>query len=127
MTKRYAALLCSLVLSNVAPVWAAEAPDVAKALVMTPVRLVAFGAGAVVGTPIAVLRKTYQNTMSTSETMTGKNDNKFLTAGACVLALPVGMFTGTLEGAYLGTKNSWMNSSEHPFGKDSFSLGEMKE
>jgi len=126
MSKRYSLLLCALAVSatTIAPVWAVEAPDVAKALVMTPVRLVAFGVGAVVGTPIAILRKSYSNTMATAQ---GKSDNKFMQAGAYLVCLPVGIFTGTLEGAYLGTKNSWMNSSEHPFGKDSFSLGEMKD
>jgi hypothetical protein len=113
----------ALAVTSSCPVWAVEAPDVAKALVKTPVRLVAFGAGAVVGTPIAVLRKSYQNTMSTAGE---KSDSKLKQAGAYALCLPVGIFTGTAEGVYLGTKNSWMNSSEHPFGKDSFSLGEMK-
>ena len=129
MTKRIAALLGVLALSaaSFAPAQAVEAPDVAKSLVLTPVRLVAFGVGAVVGTPIAILRKSYQDTSSTAEQISGKSDNKFKTAGAYLFAWPVGVFTGTLEGTYLGTKNSWMNSSEHPFSKDSFSLGEMKD
>jgi hypothetical protein len=126
MTRRFAALICGTALSamSAAPAFAAEAPDVAKALVLTPLRLVAFSAGAVIGTPIAVLRKSYANT---HETFSSKSDNKVMAAGTALAALPVGIFTGTLEGVFLGTKNSWMNSTEHPFGKDSFSLGEMKE
>lgn len=126
MTRRFAALICGTAISamSAAPALAAEAPDVAKALFLAPLRLVAFSAGAVVGTPIAVLRKSYTNT---HETFSSKSDNKVMAAGACLVALPVGVFTGTVEGIYLGTKNSWMNSTEHPFGKDSFSLGEMKD
>ena len=103
----------------------AMADDSLKGAAMIPVRLLAFGVGAVVGTPIAVLRKTCENTTTMSGEIGGK-DNPALRGASALAILPFAVFKGGLEGLYYGTANSWANSSEHPFSKDSFSLGEMK-
>ncbi len=101
--------------------------DSVKGAAMIPVRLVAFATGAVIGTPIAIVRKTCSNTTEMSGQLSGKSDNIAL-RGACGLAtLPFAVFKGGLEGIYYGTANSWTNSSEHPFSGDSFSLGDMKD
>ncbi|MBX9725243.1 MAG: hypothetical protein K2X81_27815, partial [Candidatus Obscuribacterales bacterium] len=87
--------------------------DSVKGAAMIPVRLLAFGTGAVIGTPIAVLRKTCANTTEMSGQLSGKSENPAL-RGVCALAtLPFAVFKGGLEGLYYGTANSWSNSSEH--------------
>lgn len=105
----------------------AKADDSSKGVAMIPVRLVAFATGAVVGTPIAVVRKVCENTTTMSGDLSGKSDNALLRGTCAVVTLPFAVFKGGLEGAYYGTANSWTNSSEKPFSADSFSLGEMKE
>jgi hypothetical protein len=99
----------------------------AKGVAMIPVRLVAFATGAVIGTPIAVVRKVAENTVTMSGQATGKTDNVLLRGVAGVVVLPFALFKGGIEGGYLGTANSWENSSEKPFSAESFSLGEMKD
>jgi len=88
---------------------------------------VAFASGWVIGTPIAVVRKTAQNTVDATKEASGNSDKKWKLAAASLVGLPVGIFTGSLEGTYWGFANSYKNSDEKPFGKDSFSLGEMKD
>ncbi|MBX9690482.1 MAG: hypothetical protein K2X27_27450 [Candidatus Obscuribacterales bacterium] len=103
----------------------AKADDSLKGVAMIPVRLLAFATGAVVGTPIAVVRKTASNTTEMSGELSGKSDNPLLRGGSALVILPFAVFKGGLEGLYMGTANSWKNSSEKPFSKDSFSLGDM--
>lgn len=106
----------------------ALADDSAKGVAMIPVRLVAFAAGAVVGTPVAVVRYSCKNTTDMSGQLAGDESKNPLLRGACVVGtLPFALFKGGLEGMYYGTANSWSNSSEHPFSGDSFSLGEIKD
>jgi len=131
MSKTATAILCGLALSvsSTLPVLALTigAPDVLRGVVVTPVRLAWFSAGTVIGTPIAMVRKTVDNTVDTHKSLSEKSEHKVLKAGACLVALPVGVFTGTLEGLYLGVENSWKNSNEPPFKKEMFSLGELKD
>lgn len=95
-------------------------------IMMIPVRLVAFGAGAVVGTPIAIVRKIAENDKDMANSAAGDDANPLLKGGAMLVTLPFAVFKGGLEGAYWGVSNSWTNSSEKPFSGESFSLGEMK-
>lgn len=123
MSRNLAPLLAfCLALSGLLP---ACADDSAKGVAMIPVRLVAFATGAVIGTPIAILRKTAENTSGMSGQLAGDDGNPALRGAAALVVLPFAVFKGGLEGAYYGTANSWANSSEKPFSKDSFSLGEM--
>jgi hypothetical protein len=93
----------------------AHAENSANGVLMIPVRLVAFATGAVIGTPIAVVRKVAENTTTMSGDATGKSDNVLLRGVAGIAILPFAVFKGGLEGAYCGTANSWKNSSEKPF------------
>lgn len=125
MTRKLAPIIAScLALSGLLP---ACADDSAKGVAMIPVRLVAFAAGAVVGTPIAVLRKTAENTSGMSGQLAGDDGNPMLRGAAGLVVLPFAVFKGGLEGLYYGTANSWKNSSEKPFSAESFSLGDMDE
>ena len=127
MTRKLAPVFAAC-LSLVTLIPAAKAEDSVKGAAMIPVRLVAFATGAVVGTPIAVVRYTCSNTKTMSGQISGDNSKNPLLRGTCALAtLPFAVFKGGLEGMYYGTANSWSNSSEHPFSTDSFSLGEMKD
>lgn len=105
----------------------AKADDSAKGVAMIPVRLVAFATGAVIGTPIAVVRKVAENATTMSGEATGHTDNILLRGVAGIVCMPFAVFKGGLEGGVMGTENSWKNSSEKPFSAESFSLGEMKE
>lgn len=103
----------------------AKADDSAKGVAMIPVKLVAFATGAVIGTPIAIVRKVCENTTTMSGDATGKSDNLALRGAAGLVTFPFAVFKGGLEGAYYGSANSWKNSSEKPFSASSFSLGDM--
>jgi hypothetical protein len=105
----------------------AQAADSASGVLMIPVRLVAFATGAVIGTPIAVVRKVADNTVTMSGEASGKSDNPVLRGAAAIVISPFAVFKGGIEGLYCGTANSWKTSSEKPFSAESFSLGEMKD
>lgn len=125
MRKQFAAFLSALAVTTTLATPAFAEDGGVNGVMMIPVRLLAFGVGAVVGTPIAIVRKTTQNTCEMSESLSGKSENPLVRGAAGLAILPFAVFKGGLEGAYYGTANSWKNSSENPFGKDSFSLGEM--
>lgn len=129
MTKTALAVLSSLAVGALgcAPVHAVEGMEVGQDVMKTTARLTIFTAGAVLGIPIAVVRKTAQNTVDTSKEMAGKSENKAAKAGLGLVGVPVGVFTGGLEGVWLGTTNSWTSSKDKPFSKDLVSLGEMKD
>lgn len=125
MSRNLAPILAACIaLAGLVP---AKADDSVKGVMMIPVKLVAFTAGAVVGTPIAIVRKVAENTSTMSGDASGKSDNVAVRTVAGVAMLPFAIFKGGLEGGYLGTANSWKNSSEKPFSADSFSLGDMKD
>lgn len=126
MSRKLASLLLAGGLAS-AGFLPAQADDSAKGVAMIPVRLLAFATGAVVGTPIAIVRKTCENTTQMSSDLSGKSDNPALRGISALVILPFAVFKGGLEGAYYGTANSWAKSSEKPFSAESFSLGEMKD
>ncbi|MBI4532605.1 MAG: hypothetical protein HY711_01555 [Candidatus Melainabacteria bacterium] len=94
--------------------------------VQLPHRLAAFVAGVVIGTPIAIVRKSYQQTITATRDIVGESTNPLFVLPAGALSLPYAVLGGTFEGAYTGLLNAWVNSADDPFGKDSFSLGEMQ-
>ncbi|MCA9803907.1 MAG: hypothetical protein KC777_18180 [Cyanobacteria bacterium HKST-UBA02] len=113
------------VLAAAAPAPAhADSGDFLSSAVKFPVALLSFTAGTVIGTPIAVLRKTASNTKETAEQVSG-DGGAVKTAAGYLVGLPVGIFKGTIEGLWLGPKNAAMNASESPFSKDGFSLGDL--
>lgn len=129
MTKELKAILSSLAVTVVscAPAFAVEGMEVGKAVAKTTVRLPLFAAGTVLGVPIAILRKSAKNTSETTKELREKSENKFAKAGLSVFGAPVGVFTGTLEGMWVGTDNSWKSSKDKLFTKESVSLGDLGE
>lgn len=123
----YAAGLMMSVLSAL-PARADSVNDMAKNTAMFPVKVVAVGSAAAVGTPIAVTRQVCvrirEFTGEFADKIGGKEDfppNLF----ASVLSIPFGTLVGTAEGLYMGPKNAVKHGVEKPFSQDSFSLGEI--
>jgi len=92
-------------------------------LIKFPVTLTSVAAGTALGTPIAMSRKMMSNTKETYDSVGEGGGMK--KAAALVVAPPVGIVKGSFQGMILGPKNAWNNSSEHPFSKDCFSLGDL--
>jgi hypothetical protein len=89
-------------------------------------RLASFTTGVIVGTPIAIFRKSVECTVSDTKELVGESRNPVFLVPAGIISLPWGVFSGGVEGLYTGVANSWVNSDDKPFSKDAFSLGEMK-
>lgn len=85
-----------------------------------------FVVGTVVGTPIAAVRKTIQDTRSGIKDITGENKwlKILLFVPGTIISVPFACVSGPVEGAYFGTRNSLVHANE-PFSKDAFSLGDM--
>lgn len=111
----------ALTITCVTPVFAEENP--VKQVFMFPVKIAAFGAGVVVGTPIAIVRTSAKNTKKSTKDLGGEG-NAVKTGLAAIVGLPLGVFTGTLEGSYYGISNATMHTDK-PFCKEAFSLGEL--
>lgn len=124
MSRKLALVLAtSITMIGLAP--AKADGDSVKGAMMIPVKAVAFVAGAAVGTPIAIVRKTASNDKAMAGQLSGK-DNPLVTGAAGLVCLPFAVFKGGLEGSVAGVQNSWKNSSEKPFSGESFSLGDME-
>lgn len=112
------------------PVRASDSvPDMAKNTAMFPVKIIAIGSAAVIGTPVAVVRQVAvrirEFTGTFADNIGGKDSfppNLF----ASVLSIPFGTLVGSAEGLYYGPKNAVEHGVEKPFSQDSFSLGDMK-
>lgn len=123
MKKLLASLsLCALSLSC-APAFAGDDP--ASNTVLIPVRVLAFGVGTVIGTPISIIKHSISNTGKHTEAYADKIGGKD-NAVSVFFAAPVGLVTGTAvglgQGAFDGPKNSVDNCAEHPFSAASMSL-----
>lgn len=110
------------------PAQADSVNDMAKNSAMFPLKAVAIGSAAVVGTPIAVTRQVAvrirEFTGTFADNIGGKEDfppNLF----ASFLSVPFGTIVGSAEGLYYGPKNAVVHGVEKPFSQASFSLGEI--
>ena len=118
-------LLLASLIGAAAPAFAGDDP--ATNTVLIPVRLVAFGVGAVIGTPVAVVKHVVKDIGAHDEAMADKVGGKD-NAAARILLAPFAVVSGTVMGAgqglYDGPKNSVDNCVEHPFSPASISIGE---
>ncbi len=122
--KKFTAVTLSafaLFIAGVKPAFAGDNPMMQ--VFMFPVKVVAFGTSAVVGTPIAIVRTSAKNTCKSNKDMGGEG-SVVKTGLLSVVSLPLGIVTGTLEGGYYGLSNASMHTDK-PFCKDAFSLGEL--
>ena len=123
----FAAGLMASVISTL-PAQADSVGDMAKNSAMLPLKAVAVGSAAVVGTPIAVTRQVAvrirEFTGTFADNIGGKEDfppNLF----ASFASVPFGTIVGVAEGLYYGPKNAVVHGVEKPFSQSSFSLGEI--
>ncbi len=137
----FAALLLSICLSSGSFAMAADSAqasssdelnfgDVVNGVSFTGARLVRCSLGLVIGTPIAVLRRTLRSTHDTSKSVAGDNANQAVSVLTEALVLPVGVLVGGVDGLGWSVSNSWKNSElEKPFhfNKEIFSLGSIDE
>ncbi|MBX9691683.1 MAG: hypothetical protein K2Z81_04810 [Cyanobacteria bacterium] len=85
-------------------------------------RMASFTAGVVVGTPVAIVKRTYQQTRDGSTDLIGDSKNPILVATTTAFALPFAIFGGPIQGVEYSIRNSWIGSREEPFGKTAFSI-----
>ena len=76
--------------------------------------------GLLVGTPVAIVRKSAEETVSATRDLVGETDNPFVLGAAGILGVPAGICSGVLQGPFVAATNGWENKS---FSKESFSLG----
>jgi hypothetical protein len=112
----------TIVASGAAPALAADKDVSPVGVAMWPVKLVAMGAGAVVGTPIAVTRYVAKESVASTKKIAGDKSNPVFAVACGVVGVPIGVFVGGVEGLYHGPANAY----SHPFNKDAFSLGEIE-
>jgi hypothetical protein len=115
------------VLASALAMVATGAPALAEGSTLTnialaPVKVVGLATGAVVGTPIAVTRYVAKESVASTKKIAGDSGNPALLAAAGLIGVPIGVFVGGVEGVYYGSANAYSK----PFGKDSFSLGEIE-
>ena len=123
-------LLTTLTLTSMAlscaPAFSAD-DDAAKNTVLIPVRLVSFGVGTVIGTPISIVKRSATNINKHNKAMAGKfggEDNTFSRIMMAPVAVVTGAAMGAGQGLYDGPKNSVDNCVEHPFSTASMSLSD---
>lgn len=125
-----AVLGLAVILGALAPVSAQETPSTTPepksqsddgGLSSLPGKALGAAFGALFGTPIAIVRKTAEETVSATKDLVGESENPFLIGAAGILGVPAGICSGVLQGPFVATKNGWDNK---PFSKESFSLGE---
>lgn len=106
-----------------APAFAGDDP--ATNTVLIPVRILAFGVGAVIGTPVAIVKHTISDIPKHAGAIADKvggKDNMAAVVFATPAAIVSGTVTGTAQGLYDGPKNSVDNCVEHPFSTASMSI-----
>ena len=93
-----------------------------------PKRLVAFTVGAAIGTPIAVVRSTHKELIKQTKVaydLGGVRPKPLAYASAAFFGIPSGIVSGAWTGVTNGVSDSWVNSKDAPFSKESFSLDKM--
>lgn len=91
-------------------------------------RLASFATGVVVGTPIAVVRRTGIEIVQGEHDLIGEADRWYKKVALVMpgfLAVPYGAISGGIGGSVYAVKNAWVGSGDEPFGKESFSLGDI--
>lgn len=96
------------------------------ALSKVPRNVPAFLTGAVVGTPVAVVRMSKREIVTSTRELVGDTDNPLFLGAGGILGVPAGLMSGAIYGLYAGVADSWVNADDNPYSKDSFSLGDMK-
>lgn len=99
----------------------------AKGTAWFPVRVASVAAGCVFGTPVAMTRRTAVRIRTINEQSADKiggHEHFPPNLFAAFFSVPAGTLIGVAEGAYYGPKNAISQCMEHPFSKDTFTMGD---
>lgn len=91
-------------------------------------RLASFTAGVIVGTPIAVVRRTGIEIVQGEHDLIGEADTWYKKVALVMpgfISVPWGAVSGGASGCMYSLKNAWVESGQEPFSKDVFSLGDV--
>ncbi|MBX9689109.1 MAG: hypothetical protein K2X27_20540 [Candidatus Obscuribacterales bacterium] len=91
-------------------------------------RLASFTTGVVFGTPIAIVRRTGMEIAQGERDLIGEADTWYKKVAMVFpgfIAVPYGAVSGGVGGCVYSVKNAWTGSGDAPFGKESFSLGDI--
>ncbi len=125
MKKLISSACLAMMSLSAAPAFAGDDP--ATNTVLIPVRVLAFGVGAVVGTPVSMVKHSLKNIQAHDKAFAGKVGGEDNTAARIFMA-PVSIVTGTVmgsgQGLVDGPKNSVDNCVEHPFSTASMSMSD---
>ena len=123
-----AALLLGM--SAIAPVKAADGSDVNTMVRNTarfPIQVAGVATALAVGTPIAIVRRTstriHDFTVAGADNI-GGHEHAPPVLFASLFGVPAGTIVGVGEGVYMGGRNAFSHGVEHPFGLDSYSMGD---
>jgi len=125
MNKNFIAVTSVILLSTCSLQRSYADSDAVKAVCKAPLAAASMAAGTVVGTPIAIVRKTgTQYVDCVKEFKNDSNTYKFWGAFTSILVAPT---SGIIKGTIYGPKNAIKHSVESPFSKDAFSLGNLED
>jgi hypothetical protein len=94
-----------------------------------PITLASFVVGTFVGTPIALVRCTHTELKKRTKEaydLGGVRPKPLAYLSAGFFGIPSGLLSGVWSGALNGVSDSWRNSKDAPFSKDSFSLEKLE-
>jgi len=108
------------------PAFAKDGNDAIQEAMLLPAKGLSLASGLTVGTAIAIVRKSADNSVSATTSLVGDGKD-FVPAwmAASVFGIPAGIVSGTVEGTQIGVKNA-IASVDNPFSLDSLSLGDLK-
>jgi hypothetical protein len=124
MKKLCAAFLSGLAISSLAVMPAfADGDGVLSVVVGMPLKGASVATAMVVGVPVAIARKTAQNTKEQTKKVAGDSSNPVMTGFAALVGVPIGLVSGTIDGSQAGFKNSI--KCDKAFTKEQFSMGDL--
>ncbi len=124
MKKFCAAFLSGLAICTFAVTPAfADGDGVLSVVVGMPLKGASVATSMVIGIPVAILRKSTENTKDETNKLAGDNGNFVMKGLAGLVGLPIGIVSGTIDGSQSGFKNSL--KCDKPFTKEQFSFGDL--
>lgn len=122
--KKLSAVFLSLVAVSSIAVTSASAEDgVASVVVGMPIKGASVAAAMVIGLPVAIVRKSCENSKEQTNKIAGDDANIAMKGLSALVGLPIGIVSGAIDGGQAGFKNSL--KCDKAFSKEQFSLGDL--